>query len=276
MWPITLIVVYFILVSSYMIAGVEDIREVIADVRAEVRTSAVDALSEGVQEFALINNRFPADLDELENEPTLSYTRTHRLPAIEYARAVGLSDGPFTFERAAVAYLGRDNTRDGMTAGEFFDDTNNPCGPTDFFDSASWCGLLDAYWWRSETRWRTASTLEFERMSLIRTLQKFSTIYSASNPYEFPGAAEGMAPGDTQALSDLVGAPSTSVACSAADTTYSAWGHAFDCTDLFANTSGDPVYYTYVEASYVVLSTRTAFRNDAGERIVVSQEMIAE
>ena len=276
MWPIVLIVVYFVTIGNIVLAGVEDMREVIAKLQNEARAEAVDEIARAALDFSAINARFPADLDELINTATFEYTRTHQIPGVAYRRADALVDGPFTFQRAAAVYLGRDNFRNGMDANAFFSPANNQCTNNAFTDSQSWCGLDGSYWWRAETRWRTAESLEFERMALTRTLQKFAIIFAASNPYQFPGAASGMAPGDTQPLHVLVGAPATSAACTAAGAVYDAWGHVFDCSDLFADSSGDSVFYTYVEPTYIALSTRTPYRNQAGGRIVVSQEMIAE
>lgn len=209
-----------------------------------------------------ITTGYPADLAGLLRAGETVH------PALRYARASGLSDGVWTFDRAMLYVV----EPGGLADRADFLTSVNACGAGAFDSAASYCTPALVKSIKVETKSVATTTVAETKLTLNRTMHKMLASYYRSGA--FPNRSDSLGafgPNEGVTMASFVGYSGDAATCSG---THIYVDVALDCGDLFERLSGEPIYYSYSNTSTASLFVQTRLRRANGQRVMVAIEAL--
>lgn len=226
------------------------------------RHEDVRVLGKALVEYQSKYRRYPADLDELMEDPIFISVRPHVRPDIRYVRTTGLRGANFFFDRAVVyAPRGDREKRDDATIRN-----SNECGTGGLSTALEWCPGGDVLYASVDNRLAISQRITEDTNQLKETLIKFISTYQGS----FPDLGGAMTPGSSAMVKDLVGFPGVASNCTGGS--YVFYGMAFECRDLFGS-EGFPVVYNFINKKQILLTLRTTVKKPDGSPYYITQDI---
>lgn len=263
MYPVLLAAVVLSL-SALLSALAAQWRDVDTRYQDRVRHAQMITLAEGLERYASEFGNLPVTLATLTATPGYEHLRAQLDTWQHYAVSGDLTDGVWTFQRAALLSFSRTA---GLTPAAYL--AANACGGGDFASATAWCGRRDSLWFRRESRDDYPRLILAQRLKLHRTLQKFADHFSAAQAFPAKDASNNPLLGNSAtAFPVLAGYAGTARNCSG---NFIYQGIPLDCDELY-DLWGNPVGYQFLATKHIALVAETPMFNAAGTRIVLAAD----
>lgn len=259
-----MIQVYIFLLMGSLIAATAAVSTFASDAvslsryqSAEIALSRASArLNQGLDRYAL-----PTTINGLMEPGQTPH------PWLRYAVQTNISDGTWTFDRAVV-WLARPGHPEEEEAELLAN--GNRCGTGAFAAAPSFCLSPDVPHTRVQTNQGANAAVAQTKRELSRTMRKLLGSYYTSGRFPSDSPATGnFTVGTGYRLTQIVGYTGTSADCSGS---FVFNAITFDCTDLFAPSSGLPIFYTYTSPSRASFYVGTRLRRADGQNVVIGTE----
>lgn len=240
--------------QSRQLANNYDLRQKERDI-----IEVAEAMELYFQEF----KQLPADLNTLATTPGYEYVASSLNNWQDYSRSSNLTDGTWTFQRAAAYTFDRSR---GDTTTSYL--ASNACGTNSFStEQGSWCGAQNSRWHVLDTREKIPVLITAQRLRMGFLSQKFADYFNANGNYpnsdssNVPFAASSIA-----SLASLVGYAGSASNCTG---NYQYKGIPLDCGDLF-DLWGGAVGYQFENNGHVIFVSEPPIRDGSGNKLVIA------